>query len=968
MSTKAKNMKTLKDLFMDELADMYDAEHRLVKALPKMAKAATSDDLKEAFLSHLKETEGQVTKLERVFQMFGEKAKGKTCEAMVGLLKEGDGIAADFGGSPAIDAALISAAQKVEHYEVASYGCLQEWADLLGNEKAATVLQEILDEEMAANEKLTELAQSRSNEEALGDSIERPEETMQVGRSTRLRDRSAVVEVRPIRSRAADGGRGPARPPSPTGGGIRPRHAGAAGRRPRIDGANVCEIGAGALRPGRRLLARDERVHSRPARSEGGQSLMAKKRKRQDAARQSDSRRAAGGELHQLAGRGHPALTTNQGVVVADNQNSLKAQPRGPALLEDFILREKITHFDHERIPERIVHARATGVHGFFELTASLAKYTTARILTEVGEKTPVFTRISTVAGGAGSVDTPRDVRGFAVKLYTKEGNWDLVGNNVPVFFIQDAIKFPDLIHAVKMEPDRGFPQSATAHDTFWDFISLTPESMHMVMWIMSDRTLPRSLRMIEAFGVHSFRLINSAGGSTFVKFHWRPKLGLQSTVWDEAVKIAGADQDFHRRDMFEAITAGRFPEWEFAVQLFTQEQADRFPFDHLDATKLIPEELIPLKVIGRMVLNRWPDNFFAETEQVAFCPSHVVPGIDFSEDPLLQGRLFSYLDTQLSRLGSSNFHQIPINAPKCPFQNHQRDGHMQMAQPSGRVAYEPNSLSVNSPREMPVRGFHSAAVTAPGAKGRIRPESFADHYSQARQFYRSQSAFEQAHIASALVFELSKVEHLHIRDAMVGHLRHVDDELAGRVATGLGFKKLPAPPVAAAPVRPMKPSPALQLIGKMKDTLEGRAIGILIADGSDGAAVNKIKKAATDAGASVKIVAPKIGGSKLADGSMLASDGQLAGTPSVLFDGIAVVLSSEGAAALSKEGAAIDFVRDAFGHLKAIAVDDGGQTLLERAQVGRDQGVVDVSDKNAFIAAAKTRQWSREKAVRTLA
>ena len=679
------------------------------------------------------------------------------------------------------------------------------------------------------------------------------------------------------------------------------------------------------------------------------------------------SQQAAGGELHQVAGGEHPALTTNQGLALSDNQNSLRANPRGPTLLEDFILREKITHFDHERIPERIVHARATGVHGFFELTASLKQYTTAKILTEVGEKTPVFTRISTVAGGAGSVDTPRDVRGFAVKFYTKEGNWDLVGNNVPVFFIQDAIKFTDLIHAVKMEPDRGFPQSATAHDTFWDFISLTPESMHMVMWIMSDRTLPRSLRMIEGFGVHSFRLINAAGESTFVKFHWRPKLGLQSTIWDETVKISGADQDFHRRDMFDAIAAGNFPEWEFAVQLFTQEQADRFPFDHLDATKLIPEELVPLKVIGRMVLDRWPNNFFAETEQVAYCPSHVVPGIDFSNDPLLQGRLFSYLDTQLSRLGSPNFHQIPVNAPKCPFANHQRDGHMQMAQPAGRVAYEPNSLSDNSPRETP-QGFHSAAITETGEKGRIRAESFADHYSQARQFYLSQTAYEQAHIASALVFELSKVEHSHIRVAMVGHLLHIEKDLARRVAAGLGLDTMPDVPVAAAPVKKMPPSPALQIIGKMKDTLAGRAVGILIADGSDGAAIKKIKKAAIDAGASVKIIAPKVGGAQLADGSMLAADGQLAGTPSVLFDAVAVILSDKGAKALSMEGAAIDFVRDAFGHLKALAADQGGQALLKKAKVGQDAGVVDANDRNAFIAAAKTRQWDREKSVRTLA
>lgn len=675
-----------------------------------------------------------------------------------------------------------------------------------------------------------------------------------------------------------------------------------------------------------------------------------------------------GGELHQIRGGKHRTLTTNQGVALSDNQNSLRANPRGPTLLEDFILREKITHFDHERIPERIVHARATGAHGFFELTHSLEKYTTARILTETGEKIPVFTRISTVAGGAGSVDTPRDVRGFAVKFYTKEGNWDLVGNNVPVFFIQDAIKFPDLIHAVKMEPDRGFPQSATAHDTFWDFISLTPESMHMVMWIMSDRTLPRSLRMIEGFGVHSFRLINETGESTFVKFHWRPRLGLQSTLWDEAVKIAGADQDFHRRDMFEAISAGQFPEWDLAVQLFTQEQADTFPFDHLDATKLIPEELVPLKVIGRMVLDRWPDNFFAETEQVAYCPANVVPGIDFSNDPLLQGRLFSYLDTQLSRLGSANFHQIPVNAPQCPFANHQRDGHMQMDRPTGRVAYEPNSLSKDSPRESPAEGPHHAAIIETGQKGRIRVESFADHYSQARQFFLSQTPHEQAHIASALVFELSKVEHSHIREAMVGHLRHVDEGLAHRVAAGLGLEHMPAAPVAAALVRNLPLSPALRLMDKMKDTLEGRSIGLLIADGSDRDAIKAIKTAASEAGATVKFIAPKLGGARLADGSHHKADGQLAGTPSVLFDAVAIVLSEDGAKALAADSAAVSFVRDAFVHLKAIAADGGGRTLLNAANIDADGGVLDVGAVDAFIAAAKTRQWDREKHVRTLA
>jgi catalase len=682
----------------------------------------------------------------------------------------------------------------------------------------------------------------------------------------------------------------------------------------------------------------------------------------------SKDNRGSADELHQTDAGKRETLTTNQGIPVSDNQNSLRANATGPTLLEDFVLREKITHFDHERIPERIVHARGSGAHGFFELTESLQQYTTARVLTEVGERTPLFARFSTVAGGAGSVDTPRDVRGFAVKLYTKEGNWDLVGNNIPVFFIQDAIKFPDLVHAVKMEPDRGFPQSATAHDTFWDFISLTPESLHMVMWIMSDRTIPRSLRMIEGFGVHSFRLVDADGGSTFVKFHWRPKLGLQSTVWDEAVKIAGADPDFHRRDLYEAIASGAFPEWDLAVQLFTQEEADTFPFDHLDATKLIPEELVPLKVIGRMVLNRWPDNFFAETEQVAFCPANIVPGLDFSNDPLLQGRLFSYLDTQLSRLGSPNFHQIPVNAPKTHTANNQRDGHMQMTQPTGRVNYEPNSLDETAPREAAAGGFVSAAVTESGEKGRVRAETFADRYSQARLFYLSQSPPEQAHLASALVFELSKVAHAHIREAMVGHLRHVDEDLAKRVAAGLGMEKLPTAPEAAVPVVDMAPSPALQLIGKMKDTLEGRQVGILVADGSDGDAVAAIRAAAEKAGATVRIVAPKVGGAKLADGTLLEADEQLAGTPSVLFDAVAVILSAEGAALLGGEAAALDFAGDAYGHLKAIAADGGGEALLTAAGVEKDAGVVAAADVDAFIAAAKTRQWEREPRVRTLA
>ncbi|WIH05905.1 catalase [Xanthomonas translucens pv. graminis] len=678
--------------------------------------------------------------------------------------------------------------------------------------------------------------------------------------------------------------------------------------------------------------------------------------------------RGRGDELHQQAGGTHPPLTTNQGIPIADNQNSLRATPRGPTLLEDFILREKITHFDHERIPERIVHARGSAAHGYFELTASLAKYTTAKILTEVGVKTPVFTRFSTVAGGAGSVDTPRDVRGFAVKFYTKEGNWDLVGNNIPVFFIQDAIKFPDLIHAVKMEPDRGFPQAASAHDTFWDFISLTPESLHMIMWAMSDRTIPRSLRMIEGFGIHSFRLLDGNGNGTFVKFHWRPKLGLQSTLWDEAVKLAGADPDFHRRDLFEAIQQGDFPEWELGVQLFTEEEADKFPFDHLDSTKLIPEELVPLKIVGRMVLDRWPDNFFAETEQVAYCPANIAPGIDFSNDPLLQGRLFSYLDTQLSRLGGPNFHQIPVNAPKCPFANLQRDGHMQMGVPKGRVAYDPSSLQHDTPRES-ARGFPSHATPSEdGGKGRVRAESFADHYSQARLFFRSQSKPEQAHLASALVFELSKVETAHVRAAVVGHLRHIDPALAQRVADGLGMDALPpAPPAAVAP-QDLPPSPALQLIGKMKHTLQGRVIGILVHDGSDAATVKALQKAARDAGATVKIVAPKLGGAKLSDGKKLAADGQLAGTPSFVFDAVAVVLSAEAGKQLSKESAAVDFVSNAFAHLKAIAADAGAQSLLKAGNVAKDAGVLDAGNAKGFIEAAKTRQWDREPKLRMLA
>ncbi|MDZ4362577.1 catalase [Brevundimonas sp.] len=680
-----------------------------------------------------------------------------------------------------------------------------------------------------------------------------------------------------------------------------------------------------------------------------------------------------GGETHQTASDPQARLTTNHGVPISDNQNSLKAGPRGPSLLEDFVLREKIQHFDHERIPERIVHARGSAAHGFFELTESLAEFTTAKILTEVGRKTELFTRFSTVAGGAGSVDTPRDVRGFAVKMYTSEGNWDLVGNNIPVFFIQDAIKFPDLIHAVKMEADRGYPQAASAHDTFWDFIGLMPETTHMIMWAMSDRTIPRSLRMIEGFGVHTFRLINDKDEATLVKFHWRPKLGTQSTGWDEAVKIAGADPDFHRRDLYESIDNGDFPEWEFGVQLLTQAEADALPFDVLDATKLIPEELHPVRVVGRMVLNRNPDNFFAETEQVAFLPTNIVPGIDFSEDPLLQGRLFSYQDTQLSRLGTVNFHQLPINQAKgCPFQNLQRDGQMQMAVPKGRANYEPNSLAQagedGGPREDPKGGFRSFAAPVEQTKVRLRAETFADHYSQARLFFRSQTAPEQAHLASAIVFELSKLSLDHVRDRVLGNLRNVDQTLAQRAAEGLGVD-LPKANAAASEPYDMDDSPALRIVGKYPDTLKGRAVGILVSDGADGAVIDAVKAAAEGAGATVKIVAPKIVGVKLKGGKRLKADGQLAGTPSVMFDAVAIVLSKAGCADLLTEGAAIDFAKDAFGHLKAIGFTPEAQPLLDKAGVEADAGVIDISgDAKPWLAPAATRQWDREPKVRTLA
>lgn len=672
-----------------------------------------------------------------------------------------------------------------------------------------------------------------------------------------------------------------------------------------------------------------------------------------------------GGETHQQGA----GLTTNFGVPISDNQNSLKAGARGPTLLEDFVLREKIFHFDHERIPERIVHARGSGAHGMFEALEDISDLTRAAVFKK-GSKTETFVRFSTVAGGAGSVDTPRDVRGFAVKFYTEEGNWDLVGNNIPVFFIQDAIKFPDLVHSVKMEADRGYPQAASAHDTFWDFISLMPEATHMVMWAMSDRTIPRSLRTIEGFGVHTFRLVNAAGKTSFVKFHWKPVLGLQSTCWDEAVKIAGADPDYHRRDLFEAIDSGDFPAWDLGIQVFDEAFAAKQPYDVLDATKLIPEEDLPVRVIGRMTLNRNVDNFFAETEQAAFLPSNVPPGIDFSNDPLLQGRLFSYLDTQKSRLGTTNFHQIPINAPRCPFANFERDGMMQTLVPKGRANYEPNSLAENGedggPRESE-HGFRTVATNDErndaGEKLRIRSETFADHYSQARLFYRSQAKIEQAHIASAFTFELSKVAIEGVRLRMLGNLRNVDNDLAQRVAAGLAMDLPAANKAAVAPIE-MPTSDALSIVKQGDPPMKGRKIAVLFDEGSDKAAIDALRVAIEESGGSVFTVAPKVGGLNLKGGVMKA-DGQLAGSPSVLFDAVALVLTDEAAVKLTKDSAAVQFVMDAYGHVKTIGHDAGAQALLDKAGVEPDAGVVPL-DKFAQIA--PKRHWDREPKVRTLA
>ncbi|ARM88118.1 catalase [Rhizobium sp. CIAT894] len=677
--------------------------------------------------------------------------------------------------------------------------------------------------------------------------------------------------------------------------------------------------------------------------------------------------RGAGGELHQFAEDGMPVLTTAQGGPVSDDQNTLRLGARGPALIDDFHFREKIFHFDHERIPERVVHARGYGAHGYFETYESLAAYTRADLFQRPGEKTPAFVRFSTVAGSKGSFDLARDVRGFAVKLYTQQGNWDLVGNNIPVFFIQDAIKFPDIIHAVKPEPDRQFPQAQSAHDNFWDFISLTPESMHMIMWVMSDRAIPRSFRFMEGFGVHTFRFVNAADESTFVKFHWKPKLGLQSVAWNEAVKINGADPDFHRRDLWQSIQSGNFPEWELCVQLFDQDFADAFDFDILDPTKIIPEEVLPVKPVGRLVLDRMPENFFAETEQVAFMTQNVPPGIDFSNDPLLQGRNFSYLDTQLKRLGGPNFTHLPINAPKCPFHNFQQDGHMAMRNPVGRVNYQPNSWN-QGPRESLDQGYRHFPAEEQGAKVRLRPESFADHYSQARQFFISQTPPEQRHIAAALIFELSKVETPVIRERMVSHLMNIDETLASKVGHALGLKSMPKPADAAMPTRQdLEPSPALSIVERGPKRFEGRKLGILVTDGSDAAIFKSLLAEVTEQKATFEVIAPKIGGVTLSDGNWIEAHQMIDGGPSVLYDAVALLPSSAGSSDLLKEATAHDFVSDAFVHCKFIGYVETARPLMQKAGIADslDEGVLALraaGDVAAFVKAlGKLRVWGRE-------
>lgn len=661
-------------------------------------------------------------------------------------------------------------------------------------------------------------------------------------------------------------------------------------------------------------------------------------------------------------------LTTNQGLRIHDNQNSLRAGDRGPALLEDFHLREKIMHFDHERIPERVVHARGSAAHGYFQVYESLKEYTKAGFLQDPSVKTPVFVRFSTVAGFRGSADTVRDVRGFATKFYTKEGVFDLVGNNMPVFFIQDAIKFPDFIHAVKPEPNNEIPQAASAHDNFWDFISLVPESLHMIMWVMSDRAMPRSYSMMEGFGVHTFRFINEAGKSRFIKFHWKPLNGVHSIRFEEAQLIGGKDPDYNRRDLWESIEAGNYPEYELGVQILEEDELHKIEFDILDPTKIWPEEDVPVKLIGKMILNRNPDNFFAETEQVAFHPGHLVSGIDFSDDPLLQGRLFSYLDTQLSRLGGLNFHEIPINRPLAPVHNNQQDGIMRQAIDKGSVNYEPNSLGGGCPMQAGWNkgGFVSYPERVEGEKIRKRPESFGDHYSQASLFWNSMSAPEKRHIIEAFQFELGKVKHKHIRVLMVEHLNRIHPTLALEVAKGLG---LPAPKETPEKIYSKK-SPALSQVQHQPNLIKGRSVAILAADGVNKPQLDLLSKMLKEHGANFEIISKNLGLLKTKDGEIEVNQNYSL-TSSVLYDAVFVPGGAESADSLLKQNGALKFIEETYYHCKPIAAIGEGIKVLQAAslKISDDPGIVttqDTHDLNAFFnkfkeALAHHRYWERE-------
>lgn len=627
-------------------------------------------------------------------------------------------------------------------------------------------------------------------------------------------------------------------------------------------------------------------------------------------------------------------LTSNQGLKIVDDENSLKAGNRGPTLLEDFHFREKMTHFDHERIPERVVHARGSAAHGYFQVYDSLANITKASFLQDPNKLTPVFVRFSTVGGSKGSADTVRDVRGFAVKFYTDEGNFDLVGNNMPVFFIQDAIKFPDFVHSVKPEPHNEIPQASSAHDTLWDFVTQQTETTHMMMWLMSDRALPRAYANMEGFGVHTFRLVNDQGVSRFVKFHWKPKLGVHSLVWDETQKLAGKNSDFHRQQLYEDIENGLYPEWELGVQIVEEADENKFDFDLLDATKIIPEELVPVQRVGKLVLNRNPDNFFTETEQVAYCLSNIVPGIDFTNDPLLQGRLFSYLDTQLLRLGGPNFHEIPINQPICPFRhNNQRDGLHRQTVNVGRTSYGLNTINNGLPKSASRKdGFVSVQERVEGYKIRQRSPSFADHFSQATLFWKSMSAPEQDHIVNAFTFELSKLSYVIIRQRMIDQLQNVDSELATRVANNIGLRLSPKAD-NGYPKSNIAPSPALSQANTVKDTVKTRKIAILAADGVDGQAIADMNATAVAAGAAVKIISPRMGILRTSSGASIPIDGTIIAMPSILFDAVLIPGGALSIKTLQESGDAVHYALETYVHYKPLAATAEGVDFL--AHVG---------------------------------